>query len=36
MNAVRDWLAHGGRAFIHRLVEERRSQGALKLVGGNT
>lgn len=32
MSSVREWLTHGGRAFIHRIVEERRGQGALKLV----
>lgn len=30
--SVREWLSHGGRDFIHRLVEEKRGQGSLKLV----
>lgn len=29
---VREWLAEGGKQFIMRLVEEKRGQGALKLV----
>lgn len=29
---VREWLAEGGKAFIMRLVEEKRGQGALKLI----
>lgn len=29
---AREWLAEGGKQFIMRLVEEKRGQGALKLV----
>lgn len=29
---TRDWLLHGGKQFIVRLVDEKRGQGALKLV----
>lgn len=29
---VREWLTKGGKAFIERIVEEKRGQGALKLV----
>lgn len=32
MAIVREWLAEGGKSFIMRLVEEKRGQGALKLV----
>ena len=28
----RDWLDHGGKQFIHRLADEKRGQGTLKLV----
>lgn len=29
---VREWLTAGGKQFIHRMAEEKRGQGALKLV----
>lgn len=33
MKLVRDWLAEGGKQFILRFVEEKRGQGALRLIG---
>lgn len=29
---TRDWLLHGGKQFIHRTADEKRGQGALKLI----